>query len=193
MDETFVDITHERTPKSRPDGAPGWIFLSLTLVNAALTVVAYAAPGTFFLLWLAAAVGWLVLGAVFVIKAGLTLVFAGWKWKHLWRWLAVPLVVLTLGLVVTTGLPLRAGLATAQPAMMDFVSDPQAPAPEKAGVFQVLSAERSPDGTARFMLADTGFIDGTGFAYSPYRAPQNSSEELYEHITGPWYAWTQRF
>lgn len=173
MTEAFVDITEEHGPDGREgrfrrilSGPPSWVFLAAVLVNAGLTLVAFSAPGTFFFVLLAAAAGWLTLGVAFVVKAGLALAFqqrTGWSRS----WLAAPLVVVAVGVVVATGLPLRAGLATARPAMLEFASGSAEEPPSRVGIFKVDKVDRTIDGGARFSLSGTGFIDRTGFVYAP--------------------------
>lgn len=198
MSERFVDITDD-DPGQRGrwsgwlSGPPGRLMLCLVAINAGLTVTAHLAPGSYYTLWLVSTACWLAVGLTLVIRAGIALATSGWsglrgRWA---RWVAVPAAVAVTGVLVLSGAPVRAGLATARATMIEFAQRPDAPAPERAGVYRIALAERLDGGGARFRIEGSGLLNGTGFAYSPYTAPPRIGEDRYEHLGGPWYAWTE--
>jgi hypothetical protein len=78
--------------------------------------------------------------------------------------------------------------------MLAFARDPGAPEPERVGPYRVLSAHRLPGSGAEFSLADTGFFDVTGWAYSPGGPPKSVPHQLtYTHVGGDWYEFVQTF
>ena len=81
-----------------------------------------------------------------------------------------------------TAVPVRMGLELAAPAMTEFVKDASAPTPDRVGPYPVDHAEHlSGRGGARFLIAGTGFLDGSGFAYSPDGPPAVLGEDRYQH------------
>ncbi|WP_345718554.1 hypothetical protein [Kineosporia mesophila] len=178
-------------PRRSLGDAPGRVFLTLVAADAVLTLWAFTAPGVWFRPWLVAASGWLVLGALWAMRAGSAFRRNGgvsaWS-RDAWRWLAVPLVAIAVTAMVEAGLPLRVALITAEPAMKRFADDPQAAEPSHVGVYPLSWVDRRAGGGAEFLLDGAGFFDEYGIVYSPTSLPRsNGSNSRYEHITGPWY------
>jgi hypothetical protein len=187
--EQFVDAARRRFV-----GAPRWIFGTLVAANAVVTIAAFTAPGGYVVAAVVAAAGWLSLGLAFVVRLGLTVAVGGGLrsvWREWARWVSIPAVVAVTGGLVLLGVPVRAGLQLAKPAIVDFAEHADAQAPSRVGPYRVDRAERLTGGSARFLLKDTGFLDPAGFAYSPDGPPQRIGEDRYEHLGGAWYVWTE--
>ncbi|WP_157240525.1 hypothetical protein [Catenuloplanes japonicus] len=189
MTEQFVDITADAPATRWFAGPPGWIFGALVAANVALTVVAYAGPGRFLVPWLVCAAGWIALGLSAVARIGLAVAQRGRRGAVGMRWLLVGAVVAGTAGAVFTGVPVRAGLQLAKPDMMRYAAGADTPA--RVGPYPVERAERLPGGGARFMIAGTGFLDGSGFAYAPDGVPPRIGEDTYRQLSDGWYLWTE--
>jgi hypothetical protein len=202
MSEQFVDITDEEYGSGgRKDsvrrwfnGPPRWLFGTVAGVNAVLTMVVNSVPDGFFQLWLVTYSAWL--GLVLAFAARLSLSFATGSGlrgdlRGLARWAAVPTIVVVVAFLVSTGTPMRAGLHLAKPAMTEFAADRDARKPGWVGPYAVERAERLENGGARFMIKYSGFLDGSGFVYSPGGPPPRIHDDYYEHLHGPWYSWVE--
>jgi hypothetical protein len=191
MTEQFVDITADApggTGRRWFAGPPGRLFGALLAGTVVLTVVAYAGPGRFLLAWLACAAGWIALGLSAAARVGLAV---AQRQRVGLRWAAVGAVaVLTAG-AVFTGAPVRAGLQLAKQDMITFAEDAGAAVPARVGPYPVERAERLPGGGARFLIAGTGLLDPSGFAYVPSGAPPRISEDTYRRLGGAWFLWTE--
>lgn len=202
MAEQFVDITDEESgPRGRGDAVRRWfggpprrVFGTVAGVNAVLTMVVNSVPDGFFLLWLLTYKVWLGLLLAYAARLSLALATGGGLRGVLrdWaRWAAVPVVAAAALFLVSTGAPMRAGLHLAKPAMTGFAKDRDVPAPGRVGPYPVERAERIEGGGARFMIKYAGFLDSSGFVYSPGGPPPRIREDYYEHLHGPWYAWVE--
>jgi hypothetical protein len=203
--EAVVDSTAKkadengRTSRARRwfAGPPARIFSVVLGLTVALTLLSVAAPGTYFQPLMAATLLWLGLGLAYLLKLGLAVVFAlvqadGAGLRRYWpRWLAVPVIVGATAALVLAAAPVRLGLLLAAPAMTEFAQDASAPAPGWVGPYALDQAEHLPGGGARFLIAGTGFLDPSGFAYSPDGPPPVLGEDSYQHLSGPWYQWTE--
>jgi hypothetical protein len=107
------------------------------------------------------------------------------------------------GLVIVTGLPLHARFLASRSALtaeaQRIAAEPEAfPArplesgePRWIGLYPINRAEAIPGG-ARFVVADTGFVDLCGFAWSPEGEPANvGGEDRYLHFHGDWWTWRE--
>lgn len=201
MAEQFVDITEEAlVPRGARErmrhwftGPPRWLFGTVVAVNTALTLVVNSLPDGLFVLWLVTYKVWLGLLLAFAARLSLALADGGLRGVLLdWaRWAAVPAVVAVAVVLVSTGAPMRAGLHLAKPAMAEFATDRDAREPGRVGPYPLERAERIEGGGARFLIKYAGFLDGSGFVYSPGGPPPRIGEDYYEHLHGPWYSWTE--
>jgi hypothetical protein len=200
MSERFVDITAEDSDLASGRGVsrrwlagpPRWLFGLIAAGNAVLTMMACSAPGFYFLAMIATVSVWVVLALVFIIRFGLALALGG-CWREMraaWlRWIAVPVLVVLTGALAVAEAPMRANLELAKPAMREYAENPGPTGPARAGLYVIEQAEPLPGGGARFILQGTGFLDATGFVYSPSGSPPRIGEDYYRHLGGPWYAW----
>jgi len=202
MSEQFVDITDEDqgheglrgSTRRWLSGPPRRVFVVVVAVNALLTVAVNAVPEGVFLLWLLTYYVWIALALAFTARLALSLATGGGLRGVLraWaRWAAVPAAVAALLVLVTTGAPMQAGLHLAQPAMTEFAENRDATKPGWVGPYPVERAERLDGGGARFLIRFSGFLDSTGFVYSPGGPPPRIREDYYEHLHGPWYSWAE--
>ena len=180
---------------SRVAGPPGVVLTALVVANAALTCWAFSVPGGRLVPVMVAVLVWLCLGLTYAARLGLDLVLAERPRRRAEpvRWLVVPaLVIATAGLVLAA-VPVRAGLALAEPTVLDFASSSSVEPPARAGFYRIAEADRLPGGGARFVVEGAGFVDRHGFAYSPSGLPARDGANVYTHLDGPWYLWAERF
>ncbi|MDI6104763.1 hypothetical protein QLQ12_39850 [Actinoplanes sp. NEAU-A12] len=195
MTEQFVDITDDEVrPAGRRwlAGTPGWALLLLTAVTIGLTLIAWAVPGGWWRAQLAAGAAWGVLGLLWAVRLGFGLVLARAEVRRRWpRWAVVPLAVAVTAALLATRTPIRIGVVLAGDDMRTFAQRPGSPQPQRVGPYRVAAAEHLPGGGARFLLRDSGFLDPSGFAFSPVGPPPMLGEDMYTPLGGGWYVWTQ--
>jgi hypothetical protein len=195
MSEQFVDITDDEVRpagRRRLAGTPGWALGLLTAATVGLTLIAWAVPGGWWRAQLAAGAAWVVLGLLWAIRLGFGLVLGRAQVRRRWwRWAVVPLAVAVTAALLVTRAPVRIGVVLAGDDMRTFAQRPGSPPPQRVGPYQVASAEHLPGGGARFLLRDSGFLDPSGFAFSPTGPPPVLGEDTYTPLGGGWYVWTQ--
>jgi hypothetical protein len=185
----------------RPIGWPTHL-----LVAAVALVVLWDArlPGDFHFKselqrWLGTVVGWWWAGRAIARYYGPT----WWgvpRWMaqgHWRRWLVLIVVMLAVGAITSTSLPLRTGFWISRPAMerlanqvMSAPPGTPAPADRWVGVYHTAGVEQIPGGM-RFLVAGNVF-DWWGFAYSTIDPPADMGFNDYEHFDGRWYIWEGR-
>jgi hypothetical protein len=202
VSEQFVDITDDESiDEGRLGvlrrwlvGPPRWLFWALLMVTALVSLTSASLPDGSFELSLFATAGWLALGLTFVIRVGLALIF-GDRWRGMLRnrerWAAVPIAVALIAAFIYIRAPYRIALELAKPAIKSYAEHPDATEPHMVGVYRVSSAEHLPDGAARFVLTDNGWLR-SGLAYHPSQPPADYATSYIRsrHIGGPWYVWS---
>lgn len=61
-------------------------------------------------------------------------------------------------------------------------------ADQRVGLFLVRETETR-DGTVRLITCDDGMMDHAGLVFSPRGKPERIGEDIYAHLTGPWWHW----
>jgi hypothetical protein len=189
----------------RPPGRP---LILVTVGIGLVTAWAVSVPGSYFFTGLTSMLVWLALALAGFVRLVLAFIDPASRTdirRHWVRWVAMPAIAaLTVAMVVTSA-PLwlrfglsRGGMTTYARSVVDTVpgttdeAAPIADAPSRLGLFSVDRAEVIPGGM-RFIVSGAGFIDPAGFAYSPNGVPPFIGEDTYEHLSGPWYLWTESF
>lgn len=176
-------------------GPPRWTFGAALLLTVAVSVYAVSAPGALFDLVLVALGGWMLLIGVFGVRLVVSAAIAAERRRirsMLPLWLVFPVVLVASFMVTSSALPARLGLAAAKGDMLAYARDKAADEPDRVGPYKVLSAVRLPGDGARFTLKGTGFLDTTGWAYSPGGAPRSVPDDVtYTRISGDWYEFVQ--
>jgi hypothetical protein len=166
------------------------------LLTVVISVYAVSPPGGLFDFVLFAIGAWVVLIGVFGVRLIVSLALADERptRRAIALWFVFPVVLVASFAVAASGAPGRLGLAAAKGDMLAFARDPDATDPKRVGPYRVLVAERLPGAGAQFSLEDTGFLDVTGWAYSPGGAPRSVPHEItYTHVAGDWYEFVQTF
>lgn len=185
------------TPPVRRPGTspPGPIFLTLLGALALLTCWAVSAPAGYFLLLLAAALAWCALAAIWGIWLLLALARRPGRdgLRRRWRqWLFAPVVAVFVAGNVALDAPLRMRHALSEPALRaaaEALIRGESVDPGRHGLYVLTATEPLPGRAARFQVRGTGFLETSGFAYSPAGPPPARGSDRYEHLTGPWYTW----
>lgn len=158
---------------------------------------AYSVPGGYLLPVLATTAVWALVLLAVGIKAVMQPVFGVRRpapWWHPWARWALVLGIMVAPLALTqTGAAVRAGTALAESAVAAYAADPGAEAPARFGPYSVQRAEHLDDGGAPFLVENAGFLRDRGFAYRTGGTPPGKADDSYEHLHGPWYAWTRDF
>jgi hypothetical protein len=195
MSEQFVDITDDEVRpagRRRLAGTPGRALGLVTAAIVGLTLLAWAVPGGWWRVQLAAGAAWVVLGLLWAGRLGFALVLGRAEVRRRWwRWAVVPLAMALTGSLLVTRAPVRIGLVLAGDDMRTFAQRPGSPPPQQVGPYPVASAEHLPGGGARFLLRHSGSLDQSGFAFSPAGPPPVLGEDTYIPLGGGWYVWTQ--
>lgn len=140
---------------------------------------------------------WLVLGAYWLIRlVGAAFADGVGSIRSQWIWWVVPaaVVVLTASLLVTSA-PLLVRFNLSQGSMERFalavIGSSRVSKPSRVGLYPVARVQRF-EGGMRFLIRGSGFLDPSGFAYSPEDRPPNlGGEDNYVHLEGPWYLWEE--
>ena len=185
---------------------PGARFHSAVTLLALFTCWSVSIPGTHFFASVASLLAWMVLGGLWTTR------WIAWCCIHrVWtrgdaplqcsslRWALAPGIgLLALGAVVSDGpmylrfLMSRPALERAASELMAGARDPRRDSVgrERIGLFLVERQEAFPGG-ARFLVADSGFLDPCGFAYSVLGEPLRRGEDQYLPLLGKWYRWRE--
>lgn len=202
MDTTLADPT--TPPATSPAsleghgifGPPGILFYLATMAAIVIAVDANS-RGAFTMamlalgVWALVAFGWLIrfLGAAWSKRLRLPA-------THWLRWLVIPVAMGLVFLWTQTDGPSSARLALSRGAMDQAAVEVMAGGSvDRAwiGLYPVQQVERIGNGM-RFLIADSGFIDRVGLAYSTDTRPGGiDGTDEYEAIGGGWWSWVQRF
>ncbi|MGI5273266.1 hypothetical protein ACQEUU_29240 [Nonomuraea sp. CA-218870] len=115
---------------------------------------------------------------------------------HWIRWVAAPVMGVTVIGLVYADVPFTARFALSQPSLESFARQVAGGDAEHddqwVGLFPVESVQRV-DGGARFLVRGTGFLDRYGFAWIPDGVPEEEHHMDYTPVEGPWYVWEMRW
>jgi hypothetical protein len=118
--------------------------------------------------------------------------------RHWIRWLAAPLMGVTVIGLLYFNVPSPARFALSEPSLERFARQISATGEttehpdRRIGLYALTQIERI-EGGARFLVSGTGFLNSHGFAWSPKGMPEVESHTDYIHIRGPWYEWVSRW
>jgi hypothetical protein len=176
---------------------PGWTGWILTGLLVVWVIEADSVPSGNFGHILLAYPATALLVVAWGIRLGIALVARVWKrrviaWK---RFLVQPTLAVVLFTALYTSAPMTVRFDLSRGAMDDTAlavlageRDPRSI--HRIGLYSVVRAERV-QGTFRFLVEHTGFLDPGGFVYSPEGPPPVVGEDTYEHYRGPWYLWSE--
>lgn len=184
--------------------SPWWPAI-LAAVPVLITLWAASPPGGYFGMAFVAIVCWLVVGIAWLVAVIRAVVALPQPRRghvgRLWPFLVVPALVLTTWAVVRTGAVERAAFEVHRTGLEALVADVAA-APDhrvthrRVGLHAIRMAAVDPGGCTLLTVGDAGFLDATGYAYCPDRAPVdvvNGEGLTYEPLDGPWYEFTFRW
>ena len=175
------------------------IWTGVVIAVALVTLYSVSVPGTYFLLFMFLQLVWLAVGVVWLILVGLSIRTVGFRGTVRPGYLVAMAVVVTLtAAAVVNDVPLRLRFEASRPALDELVAQVGPGATEaltgidrQVGWFDAERIEPFAGGF-RFLVADTGFLDPVGFAYSPDGEPPNiGGEDWYEPYHGPWWIWVE--
>ncbi|MFI9596983.1 hypothetical protein [Nonomuraea sp. NPDC052265] len=183
-------------------GPPGKVLLPLVAVVGLIVLNHSSMPGGgSFMLLLAGLALAVVTVVVWVARFTVALLRSEGRpglRRHWVRWLAAPLMGVTVIALVFTGVPFSVRFALSEAGLEEFARTVAAEAGSVrhddrwVGLYPLTSIERI-EGGARFLVSDTGLLDMYGFAWSPGGEPPEESHTGYTHLEGPWYVWEARF
>jgi hypothetical protein len=104
-------------------------------------------------------------------------------------------IVVAAAVAVATDAAMRARFELSRSAMdsaaRDVLAGRRDPRTiDRIGLWELDRAERV-QGNFRFLVAESGFLDPVGFAYSTHGRPPYVSEDSYWHLSGPWWVWEE--
>lgn len=179
-----------------PWGPPGVLFFMGT--GLAVLAALDASSRQSFTMSLTAQAAWALVALIWLIR----LVGALWSTRfrlpvmHWLRWLAIPAVFVLAVLYVGTGQPFNVRLSLSRDAMNQAAAEVMAGGSTERGwigLYPVERVERISNGM-RFLIADGGFIDRFGLAYSTGGPPEGvAGTDEYEPLGGGWWRWVERF
>ena len=166
-------------------------------MNALFTLWAFSAPaspamGRFISLMFA----WFALGGYWFLRFAALLVTGGFRGfaSHVGWWVTPPVIVIATGALIVFSVPQLARFNLSQGAMESFAEEvmkgPVTSHPDRVGLYSIKRVDRFKGGM-RFLVRGAGFLDDSGFAFSPSGKPPNLGEDLYYHLEGPWYLWEE--
>ncbi|HYZ78179.1 MAG TPA: hypothetical protein VE596_12480 [Gaiellaceae bacterium] len=171
-----------------------WTGLLGALVAA--TFYAESAPDGYFFLLLGVAVAWLLVLTVWLVSIGARALVRRSLFALGPPDFVVPALVPLVGALLYIHVPLHVHYRLSRPAMNSaakrVVAHPEeARSIRRIGLWPTSRVEKIPGGM-RFLVSGSGFLDATGFAYSPKGEPASvGGEDAYEHLDGPWYVWRE--
>jgi hypothetical protein len=213
-DQKCTEISATRLDYARPDHVRmppnlalffmrpiGWPFHLLLAAVGLMSLYAVSVPGGYFSLEIGSIFAWIAIGAIWFCRGIIRYILAryyrinenaGWL-----RWSIAPAVLVLVFTLAVCEIPWRATFFFSRPAMERFarrvLAQPSgATTAQHVGFYQACNAERIPGGM-RFRIDRAGFIDRFGFAYCPDAPPRAAGNDGYEHLSGPWYIWRERF
>jgi len=175
---------------------PSWISHAFAALALAYAVYAFSVPGSYFFAGMLAFWVWAIVCAVWLIRLLVAAVLRRTTtFRRVGHWLVTPVVAVLAFTIVQTGAPLRVRFELSHGAMDStaraVIAGTKAPRTvRRIGFWDVTTVERIRGGM-RFLVADTGFLDPAGFAYSPNGTPEVIGEDYYAHYAGPWYIWEE--
>jgi hypothetical protein len=181
---------------SRP---PGRRMATAVAVVALFTCFTISVPGSYFFPLILAGYAWLGLGGVWAVRLLLALTVGRQHAARddLHRWSTFPVAVLLMTLLSVSDAPMRVRFEVSRPALEAAAAEAlEGRRPEYAehvgwiGLLPIQLLERVP-GAVRFQVADAGFLDPAGFVFSPGADPPVIGEDIYDHLTGPWWLWVE--
>lgn len=111
------------------------------------------------------------------------------------RWLLQKLNPTLLALAVVfclTGAPFYLRFFLSKSSLSAYVANldvqPNSRADKRVGLFLVREMETRA-GTVRLITCDDGMADHAGLVYSPNGKPERVGEDIYTHLSGPWWHW----
>ncbi|MEU4449162.1 hypothetical protein AB0K14_33925 [Actinosynnema sp. NPDC050801] len=186
--------------------SPWWTVIAAA-VPVVLTLWSHTPPGGYFTTSVVALLCWVAVGSVWLFTGvAAVVVLPPPRPRHLarlWPYLLVPALMVTTEVVVDTGVVPRAAFAAHRSALEALVAEVGA-APDRSvrdrrvGLFTVSWANvDGSTGCTVLKVADAGFLDATGYAHCPDRAPVDvvagGEGYTFEPIDGPWYGFTARW
>jgi len=105
-----------------------------------------------------------------------------------------PLAIVALAGAVFTGIAFEGRFLLSRHALDRYVREVKpsgrkgSRASARVGLFYIRETERLPGGTVRFITSVCMF-DDCGLAYSPSGEPPRIGEDIYHHLSGPWWHW----
>ncbi|MFC4062311.1 hypothetical protein ACFOWE_28760 [Planomonospora corallina] len=184
-------------------GPPGRWLLPATALAGLLTLYGASAPGGHLLTQAGGALALLALAVVWIPRFTVGLLRADGRpglRRHWVRWAAAPLMVVAVSGLIALEVPFSARFALSEASLERFArevsagSEPGDGGDRRVGLYPIASVDRA--GNAVLLeVADTGFLDRHGFAWSPSGAPPEGegSSYSYVHLHGPWYEWRERW
>ena len=142
-------------------------------------------------LWTLMALIWLVRFVGAVWSRRLRLPPAHWI-----RWLAIPTIMALVFMYTRTEEPFNLRLSLSRDGMNQAAAEVMAGGSTDRGwigLYPVQQVERIKHGM-RFLIADAGFIDRVGLAFSTDSSPEGvEGTDEYEPIGDGWWWWVERF
>ncbi|MEU6148695.1 hypothetical protein ABZ816_01710 [Actinosynnema sp. NPDC047251] len=171
------------------------------VVPVVLTLWAGSVPGGYWGMGLTALACWAVVGLAWLVLLVLAIralpVPRRPNLARLWAFLAVPLLLIATALTARSGVTEHAAFALHRSSLEALATETRASVEGRASdrAFLLLTVSHSVrdtgTGCVLMTVRDAGFLNSTGYAHCPDRAPANvragGDGYTFEHLDGPWY------
>ncbi|QBI55282.1 hypothetical protein [Streptomonospora litoralis] len=201
----LIEIAHPPTPRQRLSSwasrPPGRLYIPACVLVGLVLLYEDSVPGGHLPSFVIGMGGGALLAAMGALRLGIAVSIARpMILRYRLRWIAAPLIAAGAIALSLTDIPLQARVETSAAALR-AVGDTARPATTApldtwAGLYPLKSVSVTEDGVTRYTVRGAGLLDASGLAYSrePLRTDvflQGHGGVVYEHISGPWYSWTE--
>ncbi|GAA1783062.1 hypothetical protein [Streptomonospora arabica] len=201
----LIEIAHPPTPRQRiaswASRPPGRLYIPACAVVGLVLLYEDSVPGGHLPTFVLGMGGGALLAAMGALRLGIALSIARPMIARYWlRWTTAPLIAAAAIALSLTDIPLQARVDTSAAALKDVAATAQpattAPLDTWAGLYPLKSVSVTDDGVTRYTVRGAGLLDSSGLAYSAEPLPTDVFVKghggiVYEHISGPWYSWTE--
>ncbi|GAB3465688.1 hypothetical protein GCM10027570_54170 [Streptomonospora sediminis] len=201
----LIEIGHPPTPRQRVSSwasrPPGRLYIPACVLVGLVLLYEDSMPGGHLPSLI---VGWgagALLAAMGALRLGIAVSIARPMIMRYWlRWTTAPLIAAAAIVLSVGDIPLQARVDSSA-SELRTVADTARPATTApletwAGLYELESVSVTNDGVTRYTVSGAGLLGSSGLAFSSEKLPTEvflagHGGVVYEHISGPWYSWTE--
>ncbi|MUL42993.1 hypothetical protein FZ103_17760 [Streptomonospora sp. PA3] len=201
----LIEIAHPPTPRQRlaswASRPPGRLYIPACVIVGLVLLYEESVPGGHLPSFVIGIGGGALLAAMGALRLGIAVSIARPMIARYWlRWITAPLIAAAAIVLSVSDVPLQARVETSAQELRAVGhtahSATTAPLDTWAGLYPLKSVSVTDDGVTRYTVRGAGLLGASGLAYSSDPLPtdvfvKGHGGTVYEHISGPWYSWTE--